>query len=95
MAEKPGNDDLDLDAIQAQMDLTMAHAHELATSWISPSLTAPATDVFKELEEYMRRPPRYTLSHSLRSAIPYHHVAGSVWEHPFPRMLPPADKRRD
>jgi hypothetical protein len=56
------SDELDNETLQARIDLSMAHAHELVSSWIKPSLkssleTRRETD--RELEEYMRRPPRY------------------------------------
>jgi hypothetical protein len=55
------DDDIDLEALQARIDLSMAYVHDMVSSWVNPSLK-PATqsrkDVEKELEEYMRRPPR-------------------------------------
>jgi hypothetical protein len=64
MTTKTGVDDLDLEALQAQIDLTMAYAHELASSWVNPSLKSSGESSRgweKELEQHMRRPPRYFL----------------------------------
>jgi len=65
----------DMEALQAQIDVTMAYAHELASSWINPSLKSSgksSRDFEKELDEYMRRPPRYIKAF-------FFHVAGILF----------------
>lgn len=47
--------------IQAQIDLSLSVAEDLVASWMKPSRksTKIQRDTEKELEEYMKRPPRY------------------------------------
>jgi hypothetical protein len=55
-------DEADTDAIQAQIDLSLSFAQDLVSSWVKPSVKlalSKRNDTEKELEEYMRRPPRY------------------------------------
>jgi hypothetical protein len=55
------DDDMDTETIQAQIDLSMSFVHDLVSSWIKPSVKATLPtrkDTEKELQEYMRRPPR-------------------------------------
>ncbi|KAH8118715.1 hypothetical protein DFH11DRAFT_1568837 [Phellopilus nigrolimitatus] len=57
---------VDLEALQAQIDLSMALADELVASWVKPAFKTGASkrtarDTEKELEEYLRRPPRLGL----------------------------------
>lgn len=61
MEELPIEDDIDLEALQAQIDLSLAHTKELVSSWIKPSASSSKTrkNVDKEIEEILRRPPRY------------------------------------
>ena len=74
-----GEQPVDLDALQAQIDLSMSLTEELVSSWISASpkiskgsnvngfgSNAPGPfrlraheKLEKELQEYMKRPPRY------------------------------------
>jgi len=55
----------DMEAIQAQIDLAMSYTQELVSSWLKPSTKSSAStshkDPEKELQEYMRRPPRCVL----------------------------------
>lgn len=60
------DDDMDLETFQAQIEMSMAYTQELVSSWMKSSkgrLTSSKSrrDEEKELEEYMRRPPRYVL----------------------------------
>lgn len=55
------DDDVDTEALQAQIDLSMSFAHDLVSSWIKPTLKSSAgahRDAENELKEYMRRPAR-------------------------------------
>ena len=63
--EEPNND-IDTETLQAQIDLAMADAQNLITSWLptsSGSLTQPsssrAAETEAELQVLLRRPPRY------------------------------------
>lgn len=55
---------VDLDALQAQIDLSMAFTEELVASWIRPGFgasskaTQNSDAIDKELQDYLRRPPR-------------------------------------
>lgn len=54
-------DSIDTAALQAQIDMSMAFAENLVSSWVKPSRKLPARssrDMEAELQEYMRRPPR-------------------------------------
>jgi hypothetical protein len=53
--------DIDTETLQSQIDLSMSLVHNLVSSWMKPSqqVGAMSSDsAQKELEEYMRRPPR-------------------------------------
>jgi hypothetical protein len=53
--------DIDVDALQAQIDLSVSYMNNLVTSWITPSTMAsfPRREVSdRELNEIMRRPAR-------------------------------------
>ncbi|KAF8631570.1 hypothetical protein AX15_002321 [Amanita polypyramis BW_CC] len=55
------NEEMDLETLQAQIDMSMSFAHDLVSSWIEPSKIATTSrnyDLEKELKDYMRRPPR-------------------------------------
>lgn len=67
MATPADEDDIDVETLQAQVDMSMAFTHNLVSSWMTPSkgkLPSSSSHLNdeKELEEYMRRPPRYALS---------------------------------
>ena len=53
---------VDLEALQAQINMSMSVIQDLATSWLNPSYkvkrTSAPIDVDKEIEEYIKRPPR-------------------------------------
>jgi len=53
-------DEIDTEALQAQIDLSMSFAENLVSSWVKTSRKLPSRsrDVEAELREYMRRPPR-------------------------------------
>ncbi|OCH92171.1 hypothetical protein OBBRIDRAFT_833641 [Obba rivulosa] len=56
-------DDIDVEALQAQVDMSMAFTENLVASWMKSShAKLPSSkkrgNEEKELEEYMRRPPR-------------------------------------
>lgn len=62
--------ELDLDALQAQIDRSMALANSLVTSWLPPSLRSGRAfgdsqrEAERALQELTKRPPRY-ICHSL------------------------------
>ena len=62
--------EMDLETLQAQIDMSMAFTHNLVAGWMKsskaklPSASSRANDD-AELEEYLRRPSRY-VSSSLR-----------------------------
>ncbi|RDB22530.1 hypothetical protein Hypma_009990 [Hypsizygus marmoreus] len=60
MANETNEDDIDLEALQAQIDLSMSFAQNMVSSWVKPSRKLPkgSRDTEAELKEYMRRPPR-------------------------------------
>ncbi|KIJ20322.1 hypothetical protein PAXINDRAFT_96543 [Paxillus involutus ATCC 200175] len=55
-------DDIDIETLQAQIDMSMSFAHNLVTSWIKPTqmgqLRSNGTNATQILEEELRRPPR-------------------------------------
>ncbi|KIM91096.1 hypothetical protein PILCRDRAFT_811617 [Piloderma croceum F 1598] len=54
-------DDIDTEALQSQIDLSMSLVHNIVSSWMKPSQkvgTKSNDNAQQELEEYMRRPPR-------------------------------------
>lgn len=58
---------VDLEALQAQINLSMSLTEELVSSWVRPanknsSQPGPSSgNPEKELQEYLRRPPRCVL----------------------------------
>ncbi|KAF8640057.1 hypothetical protein AX17_001299 [Amanita inopinata Kibby_2008] len=51
----------DLETLQSQINMSMSFAQGLVSSWIEPNkvvTTSRGRDLEKELQEYMRRPPR-------------------------------------
>jgi hypothetical protein len=89
-------DEIDTEALQAQIDLSMSFAQNLVSSWVKPSrkLSNRNRDVEAELKEYMRRPPRW-LSHRCVSMIANWFRSGLEWEHPFLRPRVFLVKRHD
>lgn len=57
-------EDIDTDALQSQIDMSMSLIHDLVSSWVKPSQNVTTNSAAKELEEYMRRPPRYANDNS-------------------------------
>ncbi|KAL0949332.1 hypothetical protein HGRIS_009404 [Hohenbuehelia grisea] len=54
-------EDIDADALQAQIDLSMSFAHDLVSSWIKPSpnlVRSSHKNPEDEIKEYLRKPPR-------------------------------------
>jgi hypothetical protein len=54
-------DSIDMETLQAQIDMSMAFAQNLVSSWVKPFRKLPSRsnrDMEAELKEYMRRPPR-------------------------------------
>lgn len=60
MAEE---EDIGLEVLQAQVDMSLAFTQNLVTSWLKPTEgklpSSKSRNEEKELEEYMRRPQRY------------------------------------
>ncbi|KIP10680.1 hypothetical protein PHLGIDRAFT_22125 [Phlebiopsis gigantea 11061_1 CR5-6] len=55
--------DMDVETLQAQIDLSLAHTQNLVSSWLKPkyggaSVGSSRVNQEKELEELMKRPPR-------------------------------------
>lgn len=58
------DDNIDTEALQAQIDLSLSFTEDLVSSWIKPSTKVAQklrSDIDAELKEYMRRPPRYEI----------------------------------
>jgi hypothetical protein len=51
-------DSIDPEALQAQIDLSMSFAQNLVSSWIRPQQLPRRKDLEKEINEYMKQPPR-------------------------------------
>ncbi|KAG5648897.1 hypothetical protein DXG03_000246 [Asterophora parasitica] len=65
-------DSIDLEALQAQIDMSMSFAQDMISTWVKPSRKLPSRsniDIEAELKEYMRRPPRLGVG----AAIPEGH----------------------
>ena len=65
MEEVVDEDNIDLEELQAQIDLALANTQNLVASWIDPGYNAKTSKQArinreKEIEELLRRPPRYT-----------------------------------
>ncbi|KAH8106041.1 hypothetical protein BXZ70DRAFT_412379 [Cristinia sonorae] len=62
MAELDNDDNVDLEALQAQIDLSLSHTKNLVSSWLKPAYGSNSSsrkgDQDKEIEELLRRPPR-------------------------------------
>lgn len=68
--------DIDAETLQARIDMSMAYAQDIVSGWMNASGTYASSsiplngsgssgkkrDVEKELEEMMKRPPRYVCS---------------------------------
>lgn len=65
MSDAIADDDIDTETLQSQIDLSMSLVHNLVTSWVKPSQKSntKSLNAQKELEEYMRRPPRYVATY--------------------------------
>ena len=56
------DEDVDVETLQAQIDLSMSFAKNLVSSWIEPHRiprNPRKKDLEKEISEYMQRPARY------------------------------------
>ncbi|KAJ3518076.1 hypothetical protein NLJ89_g96 [Agrocybe chaxingu] len=61
-------DSMDVEALQAQIDLSMSFAQDLVTSWMDPRkfpASSRRNDLEKELSSYMKRPSRYGVGASI------------------------------
>lgn len=70
MATAADEDDIDAESLQAQIDMSMAFTQNLVSSWMSSSqgklpASSSTGNEEKELEEYMRRPPRCDISSTM------------------------------
>ena len=65
------DEDMDLETAQAQINMSVAFLDDLVSGWMKESKaklpSQPRGDEEKELEEYMRRPPRYVHLHDIKS----------------------------
>jgi hypothetical protein len=89
------DDDMDTETIQAQIDLSMSFVHDLVSSWIKPSVksTLPTRkDTEKEMQEYMRRPPRCDAFFSSVLMI-FNVVLDWVLEPPYPTLCSRLEKQ--
>lgn len=53
--------DIDTEALQAQIDLSMSFAQDMVSSWVKPHKLPKSSrrnDLELELKEYMKKPPR-------------------------------------
>ncbi|KAI0796894.1 hypothetical protein C8Q75DRAFT_862668 [Abortiporus biennis] len=63
MEELPDENDIDVETLQAQIDLSLAHTKNLVASWIKPYKTAHPTTSHstrndEDIKEILKRPPR-------------------------------------
>ena len=64
MEELVDDNDIDLETLQAQIDLTLANTQSLVSSWVQPgpaessSSKSSRIDHEKELQDLLKRPPR-------------------------------------
>ncbi|PFH51366.1 hypothetical protein AMATHDRAFT_59070 [Amanita thiersii Skay4041] len=66
--ELENDDNIDLETLQSQIDMSMSFANNLVSSWITPNKVAASSrghDLEKEIKEYMRRPPRLGVGASI------------------------------
>ena len=66
MDEPIDEDDIDLEELQAHIDLEVAHTRSLVASWVASQNALSAAEENerrlneeRELQELLRRPPRY------------------------------------
>ena len=64
--------DVDVETLQAQIDLSLAHTQNLVSSWLKPkygnaTASSSRANQERELEELMKRPPRYASSSLMRA----------------------------
>ncbi len=57
------DDDIDVEALQAQVDLSMAYTQSLVASWLEPNYGQSSSSMSraqqdKEIEELLKRPAR-------------------------------------
>jgi hypothetical protein len=65
MNSQADEDAIDLQDLQAQIDLSMSFAQNLITSWVKPthySQSSRQKDLENGIKEYMRRPARSVIS---------------------------------
>lgn len=69
MEELPNDDEIDLESLQAQIDLSLAHTKNLVSTWMKPGFgntaaSSSRANQDKEVEELLRRPPRRVFASS-------------------------------
>jgi hypothetical protein len=65
-------DDIDNETIQARVNASLAYVNDLVSSWMKPPKNPSShKDVEKEIEELMRRPPRYDITRSCAFLHPF------------------------
>ncbi|KAF8897724.1 hypothetical protein BD779DRAFT_1465841 [Infundibulicybe gibba] len=72
--------EVDVETLQAQIDLSMSFADNLISSWIKPSLNLPtrSQNIESELQEYMRRPTRLGVGAKIPQTTSHWREAGSL-----------------
>ncbi|KAF8138488.1 hypothetical protein EV363DRAFT_1520839 [Boletus edulis] len=75
-------DDIDVESLQAQIDMSMSFAQNLVTSWIKPThfaqLRSSGANATQILEEELRRPPRLGVGASIPTAPPMSHEVSKL-----------------
>lgn len=66
MEELVDDADIDLETLQAQIDLSLANTKNLVSSWVKPTRAESASkasrvDHEREIQDLLKRPPRYVL----------------------------------
>lgn len=89
MDDQPDGGQIDNETLQARINLSMSLIDDMVSSWVKAPSTANASrmDSEKELQEYMRRPPRSVC----RALLCVRALTGdAVWESEPLYLLHPA-----
>lgn len=89
MTDIVADDDIDTEALQAKINMSMSFAEDLVSSWIKAehraNLSKSTVDAQKLLDEQLRRPPRCVVMNSLSASV--NSCVDSVSALPYPNLL--------